>query len=493
MRRTPESLVSEALAAWILSRLEHENDFAREGLPAFDIPRLLRALSEGGLPAGSFSLALVGFEGTDEDVRATADANGLGGLTGVTIDLHVATEWRNDRDGHPRIIALARGYNPSVHGLRFFSRRVVERARGHSARMGGEGLGVHDDADTPAPVGDLAPCTGAFGSSVPGRRGRVSCRLEHGARRCNRSAARHAPALGLLRDPKLFEAKDLAKRLEDNLRVGERVTIMSPGDIRKLRVRANGYKDAKTAELVTGALDRLGAYRRGEADAGLTLADAERLVTLPPDPGPTRGGPADEPDDVDEPDDDDDSVEEEDDPGLRDMAVDALLEGREEDLAAIGEALEEAWEEIGQNGDRLAANQDTSRGVAKLDERVDTKIIEWVTEFCDTDRFGGVIETDVGDLRQALARHTEFNPVFLEPEAVWRHNGVPYSIEALLAGWDKVDAVAEACPRPIVAMWRDFIAAREQLVKDVRPFSSTLANGSTPIRKHGPAASATLR
>ena len=110
------------MAAWIVSRLEQENDFAREGLPECDIPRLLQALSEGDLPAGSFSLALVGFNTTEEEVQAAADANALGGLAGVTVDLHVATEWRNDRDRHPRIIALARGYNPSVHGLRFFSR-----------------------------------------------------------------------------------------------------------------------------------------------------------------------------------------------------------------------------------------------------------------------------------------------------------------------------------------------------------------------------------
>ena len=68
MARTAASLVSEALAAWILSRLDHENDFAREGLPEFDIPCLLEALSQGGLPAGEFSLALVGFETTEEEV-----------------------------------------------------------------------------------------------------------------------------------------------------------------------------------------------------------------------------------------------------------------------------------------------------------------------------------------------------------------------------------------------------------------------------------------
>ena len=167
----------------------------------------------------------------------------------------------------------------------------------------------------------------------------------------------------------------------------------------------------------------------------------------------------------------DDETEDEDEPGLREMAVDALLEGREEDLAAIGEALEQAWEEFEQNGDRLASNQETSQGVARLDEQVDPKVIDWVTDFCDTDRFGGFMEADVADLPQALARHAEFEPAFLNPDAVWKHNGVSYSIEALLEAWDGVDAVVEACQRPIAAMWRDFVAARAALADVVRTAS----------------------
>lgn len=151
------------------------------------------------------------------------------------------------------------------------------------------------------------------------------------------------------------------------------------------------------------------------------------------------------------------------------MVVDALLEGREEDLAAIGEMLEAAWEEFEQNGDRLASNQETTQGVARLDEPVDPKIIDWVTAFCATDRFGGFMEVDVADLPQALARHAEFDPVFLKPEAVWNHHGVPYSIGALLKAWDGVGAVTEACGRPIAEMWRDFVATRASLADMVRP------------------------
>ena len=469
MPRTAASLVSEALAAWILSRLEHENDFAREGLPECDIPCLLHALSQGGLPAGRFSLALVGFDTTEEEVRAVADASGLGGLVGVTLDLHVATEWRNDRDRHPRIVALARGYNPSVHGLRFFSRA----SSGELARIL---LGWAEDASefTATPqhrllIETLRQAPGL--RSIRSLEG-VAAFLADWSEAGDGAIGRPRdvlPALGLLRDPKLFAADDLAKRLEHNLRVGERVTIMSPGDIRKRRERATRYRDAETEALVTGALDRLEAHRRGEFDAGLTLEDADRLVTLPADARSTAGPQTDDLDIANEPDDDGDDATEQDEPDLREMAVDAILEGRDEDLAAIGEAIEEAWCEFKQNGDRLASNQSTSRGVAKLDEAVDPRVIDWVTAFCGTDRFGGLIEADAGDLPQALARYAECDPVYLNPAAVWRHNGVSYSVEALLKAWDEVDAVVEARPRPIAAMWRDFIAARASLADRVEP------------------------
>ena len=469
MARTAASLVSEALAAWILSRLDHENDFAREGLPEIDIPCLLQALSKGGLPAGQFSLALVGFETTEKEVRALADANSLGALVGLTLDLHVATEWRNDRDQHPRIVALARGYNPSVHGLRFFSRASSGEL---AALMLGWAETASEFTATPHHRALLETLRQARGlKSVRSLEG-IAAFLAEWSEEGDGAIGRPRdvlPALGLLRDPQLFEADDLGNRLEHNLRVGERVTIMSPGDIRQRRERVTRYRNAETAEQVTRALDRLEAHRRGEPDAGLTLADADCLVTLPADPPPTPDSETDEPDIVNQNDQGGDAAAEEEESGLHEMAVDALLEGRDEDLAAIGEALEAAWDEFGQNGDRLASSQETSQGVARLEEQVDPKVIDWVSAFCAADRFGGLIETDIGDLPQALARHSEVDPLFLDPDAIWKHNGVSYSIEALLEGWDNVDAVIEARPRPIIAMWRDFVSARASLAERVGP------------------------
>ena len=469
MPRTAASLVSEALAAWILSSLGHENDFAREGLPEFDIPCLLQALSAGDLPAGGFSLALVGVETTEVELRAVAEAKGLGELAGLTLDLHVATEWRNNRERHPRIVALARGYNPSVHGLRFFSRASSEKLAAILLRWAQNESEFTATPQHRALIETLREAQGLKSiRSLDGVAAFLAEWSEVGDGAIDRPCD-VLPALGLLRDPRLFEEDDLAKRLEQNLRFGELVTIMSPGNIRQRRERATRYSNAATAARVRKALKRLEAHRRGEPDAGLTLEDAKKIVNLPPDKPDPPGPKPDDPDvDVD-PDDEGDDTEAKDEPGLREMAVDALLEGREKDLAAIGEVLEKGWEEFDQNGDRLASSQETSQGVARLDEQVAPRVIAWVTNFCDKDCFGGFMEADICDLTQALARHTEFDPVFLKLDEVWKHNGVPYSIEKLLEGWDGVDEVVKSCSRPIAAMWRDFVAARSALADYVRP------------------------
>jgi Holliday junction resolvasome RuvABC ATP-dependent DNA helicase subunit len=463
---TAAELVSEALAAWIISRLDRETAFAREGLPRFDVDRLLAALSAGGLPAQNFSLALVGLDIDEGVISKSANAAGLADLTAISTDLHVATEWRNARDRHPCIIALARGYNPSVHGLRFFSRASSSELASYLLSWA---LACPEFTATPqhktlltklrddralAPLRSLEGVSNflAEWSAAP-----------PGAIDAPRDAL---PALGLLPDPQLFEADDIAKRLAHNLLIGERITILSPSEIRQRRLRASKYRDQATADIVTLALDRLEGHRRGDAQARLTVDDADRLVTLPADPpaiedAAAEGATADDGDER--------KSSDPDEPDLRDMAVDALLEGRDEDLAAIGKALEEAWEEFDRNGDRLASNGETSQGVARLDETIDPRVLEWVTAFCSDDRFGGVMETDVSDLPQALARYAEFEPIFIDPQAIWRHNGVTYSIEQLLKEWDEIDAVFESCARPITAMWQDFLAARAALAEATRP------------------------
>lgn len=464
MSRLAPHFVAQALASWMLETLDRSNDFAREGLPPCDVESLVKALGQSQrFVVEGFSLALVGFGIDDASLEQIVTRAGIAGLAGLTTDLHVATEWRNDRIAHPRIIALATGYNPSVHGLRFFARATSSELASYLLSWA-----KSDSAFTATPqhrmllqaLSDqklLKPLRSLDG---------ITTFLEAWSRAPAGSidAPREAlPALGLLPDPHLFEKPDIGKELERNLQLGELVTILSPGEIRQRRARAGRYLNNATRESVTLALDRLEAHRRGDPKSGLTLDDAALLIRLPADKHVE-----DEP----QPDDDEPNVVHDvssREPDLSVESIDALLEGRDEDLEAIGVALDHAWEEF--DGDRITASADTSRGVVTLEEPVDQKVLEWVKAFCGPESFGGLIETDVADLPQALARYVEFNPTFLDVDAIWRHNGQERSIEALLQGWDSVDAVRAACARPLVETWKEFIARRADLATAIQPLT----------------------
>ena len=141
-----------------------------------------------------------------------------------------------------------------------------------------------------------------------------------------------------------------------------------------------------------------------------------------------------------------------------------LLSGREEDLERIGEAIDRAWAEYDENGDRLAATADTSRGTVMLDVPIDPKLLDWAQAFCKADRFGG--RDDVLDLKQALERYAEVDPIFVEPDEIWRHDGQTFSLEQLLHGWDR--SIGASTGRTLAEIWRDFCARRAELAKYAR-------------------------
>lgn len=148
-------------------------------------------------------------------------------------------------------------------------------------------------------------------------------------------------------------------------------------------------------------------------------------------------------------------------------AIDALLSGRQDDLDAIGSALDEAWAQFEENNDTLVAVANTSRGAVQLESAVDPNLLAWVRTFCAADRFGGLVETEVLDLQQALERSADCDPVFILPEEIWRRDGRSYSMEDLLAGWDQVLQPAGGTAS-LVEVWRRFVALRTALAGSIR-------------------------
>lgn len=465
MTSTASGLVSQAISRWILSNLQSDNDFAREGLPAFDVSILFSELASAeAFKQAEFSIALVGVDAETDRLQDLASQAGLTKLGGLCNDLHVATAWRNDRSNHRRIIALATGYNPSVHGLKFFGQATSSRLAEH----------LLDWAQlqpqftvTPQHLSLLEILRNQQGLSALRSLDGISTFLaDWEARGSSINAPRDAlPSLGLLPDPRLFESHELGKELEKNLQLGELVTTLSPSELRQKRNKAKLQKDVEKRDSMLAAIDRLDAYRRGETDTGITLEDVVKVVRPPKE----TQQPVEEVSlsDVEEDTSPHVSLDNSD---FSSSAVDALLENREEDLKSLGEALDQAWDDFKSVGDRLTATAKMSDGaVISIDDAVDPRTLDWVEAFCGADRFGGLIETDVADLPQALVRYEEFHPVFIEPDAIWQHNGQSRSLDTLLAGWDQIDQVREACARPLAETWSALRICRTKLSEFTGP------------------------
>jgi hypothetical protein len=97
---------------------------------------------------------------------------------------------------------------------------------------------------------------------------------------------------------------------------------------------------------------------------------------------------------------------------------------------------------------------------------VDARAIDWTKAFCSAEVFGGLIETEVLDLNQALERYAECDPVFLVTDGIWRHDGRDFSLERLLEGWDA--AVGRDAGRPLALVWRELCERRTVLAGHIR-------------------------
>lgn len=456
------TLVAEALAEWIATGLRLHNDFAREGLPACDVQHLLRLLTERPEFAETrFSVAVVGFGVTSVELEGMAVGCSA---AAVTDDLHVATEWRNRRDEHPRIVALARGYNPSVHGLSFFARSSSSELASHLLRWS-----ARQEAFTGTPMHARLLAELAEGDGLQGLRSldAVARFLEAwSASDDGIDAPRSAlPELGLLPDPRLFETTEVGRRLARNLAVRGVVTVLAPGELRQRRQRAARYVSSDRRREMEDALDRLERFRLGDVTSGLTLDDAERVVRPPKDLDATAVAIVDSPV-LDETAETDADVGAGSAQRMREGEFDALVGGREEDLDAIGNAIDRGWEEFARNGDRVVATADTSQGPVPIDFAVDPRVIDWTMAFCSGDVFGGLIETEVLDLTQALERYAECDPVFLVTEGIWRHDGRDFSLERLLEGWDAATGLGVG--RPLATIWRELRERRTELAVHIR-------------------------
>ena len=448
---------SIALARWIISKLQQENDFAAEGLPAIDIEKLFSELVTPFFPETEFSIAISGMNLTATDFQEIARRAGLVGIREFADDLHIAAEWRNDRFRHPRTIALAGGYNPGVHTLGHYARPLSADL----ARL------LIEDAHEKLPVRfpDSPELHRQFlsellrgGAELESLLSLEACadylalwdtlRPEQG----NRAPWLALPALGLLADEELFSADHIGKRLALNLATVRQVRTLRASDLRA-RLRRRYQNPAQQAKM-TEAATAVEAYLDGtphRVDNPLTLTKA--LVVARP--------PKDEPVEIV-------------DPPLPPVpptfdteSSDALLEGREEDLAAIADAIDEAWQEFDAEPSeeiKIPVTLPSNQHEVTKTTAINRKVLDWVQAFCNEKHWGGFLNTTEMSVTVALAGAADRSPVFVSPDQVVTIEGEALSLEKLLEGWDQVLPEQIGRQTQLAATWKEFQTVRSSLL-----------------------------
>jgi Holliday junction resolvasome RuvABC ATP-dependent DNA helicase subunit len=465
-----QEYTSVSIARWIVARLRSANDFACEGLPLIDLDVLFGELGRDTLfaeVAAEFSIALAGFEVTTVDMELAASRCGLKGIRAFADDLHMAAQWRNDRDNHPRTIALAMGYNAGVHTLGHYARPqahdlariLLEDARDQLSVRFPRSPDVHRQLLSVLATESAVDSLLSLESCADFLARWDALREQNG----NHAPWQALPALGLLQDRELFGKDDLAKRLARNLEIAGRVRTLR---VSELRNRANRkYRDPERQRKMTIALGEVDAYLQAIQQGRTTtldLSDALMVVQPPKEP---KEEPPEEPDDPDDPTPNDDG-DQETPPSLPDESADALLDGRDDDLAAIADALEEGWEDAQEDRggfiDVEATLADGKQVEARLD--IDLAVLDWVEAFCADDRFGGWFETTETETTHALKTAADHSPVFLRADAIITVEGEAFSLETILGDWDKELPGLVGSNTRLAPTWREFRALRASLL-----------------------------
>ena len=454
---TQNEYIAEAVAGWILRRLSMENDVAREGLPGLDAGHFFRVLGASGtFPQGEFSIALAGFGIPVAELEVLAASAGLDSLRALADDLHIAAGWRNRRAEHPRTIALASGYYSGVHTLSHFglpestelAMELLDRvARQKSASLDVPGVHVQllDEIRTSPDLGILRSLEVC--AAFLARWDALVAQWE------NNAPCMALPALGLFADPRLFEAKHLGERLGLNLATVGQIKQMRSSALARLEKKASGYRDAQRGQEILDAVAAIRIFLAApDADAGPTLEQALSVgrppadQTPPPDPGDDPPPPPPSKAET-----------------WETVAATSLIEGREEDLRAVSEAIDAAWDEFEPtSNDPIALEVALPSGGTICGEiGVDLKILDWVNSFCSEETWGGLIETDEPQLEMALHHAADGEPIPVRCDRLVPIEGEWFGMRELLAGWD--EDLGENSPG-LASTWDEWSAIRAELL-----------------------------
>lgn len=136
-------------------------------------------------------------------------------------------------------------------------------------------------------------------------------------------------------------------------------------------------------------------------------------------------------------------------------------------MAAIADAIDEAWEEFDAAPSEeleipvtLPSNQHEVTGTTAINR----KVLDWVQAFCNAEHWGGFLNTTEMSVAVALAGAADRSPVFVSPDQVVTIEGEALSLEKLLEGWDQVLPEQIGRQTQLAATWKEFQTVRVRLL-----------------------------
>ena len=453
---TPATLASKALARWTAKRLAAgENSLSRQDLPAMDAREFIAALMAEGVDVSRVSLALVGFGASAETLEQITSECGAG-FSRLAVDLHKAAGWRNRRSAHPVIVAYAHGRVAGVNTLRHFpgpsseelSLTLLDWAKEEPAFNGSPAHRQLLDA--------LVEFCGGKGES---RFSYEQLRLFLSAWSEGGDPRLLLPHLGLFADPNLF-AFPFGERLANGLAVMGTLRDKASGAMEGLRKKFRS--DAPRSAI----FQKLMAIRRSPDIARLSAVELDEAAQI------FRGKP-------DAPVVDEDDRDEDDEPSgkplneKRTQAVctEALLDNREEELGRNADALSEGLraaieDENAADGEEGTWTSDieVDGEARKVEGKLDRAFVSWIHHFCSETAFGGLIESNTGDLARALQDYDRPGTLVFDASEVVRAQGAWLGLREVFGVWDEDLPEAGVTSPGLVGLWDRFCALRSGLL-----------------------------
>ena len=417
-----------------------------------DVGRFVAALREQTGDPYDLSLALVGYELSETDVRDRVHALNFH-VGHVTTDLHIAARWRNDPSSHPKIIALAKGRYPGVSTLAHFHRgdphvfaqRILRWAQKAEPLLAST-TPQRELLRVLAKESDLAPLVSLTGVAE------FLATWEELREYDKLDAPRRAlPRLGVLPDRSLFQSSsDIADRLLKNFNLTREIARMAGSRIQKIRQRVSQREPGERRKGLD-VLDRADRIRRiGDfaALSSLDYDDARAVFEPASKPGPRIIGLSR--------------------PEVRDarsVAGDGgelLIDGKDDALERLVKSFKEALT------DAIDGEKESASGSYKFagEERqfksnIEQEVLTWVRYFCSSDAWGGFFVARTPSFEDALRNYSQCEPTLFEPlKRSIPHDGQQYDIRSLIDAMQEELTFNGETTTDLCGLWDRIVAAR---------------------------------